>query len=384
MMSTAGAGTAVVIAGAAESPQIGKVPGQSAMMLAASAARLALGQSGLNWADVDGLASTLPTVELASYLGIRPGWLDGTVVGGCSSMLHVRHAAAAISSGAASVVVVAHGESGRSRVGMPPRSVDPSSMAGQFEQPYGASGTFSRFTLPAMAYLHKYGLSADDLAEVPVAQSEWVEGNPRASRNKRLTRDEVLGSRMIAWPFRQLECCPLTDGGGALVMMSPERAADLDLAYRPVTVLGSGESCEGPGASFLADLTSFAGFREASARAFAESGLRHADIDHLMIYDAYAHVPLYGLEDLGFTGRGESVDFIRSGATRPGGSLPMNTNGGGLLYTHTGMYGMFAIQEAVRQLRGDAFAQVPGVRTSFVQGIGGMFGAAGTLVLAGG
>ena len=383
-MSATGASAPVVIAGAAESPQLGKVPGQSAMMLATSSARLALGQTGLTWADVDGLASTLPTAELASYLGIRPGWLDGTVVGGCSYMLHVRHAAAAIRSGAASVIVVAHGESGRSRVGMAPRSADPSSMAGQFELPYGAAATFSRFTLPALAYLHKYGLSADDLAEVPAAQSEWVEGNPRASRNKRLTLEEILDSRMIAWPFRLLECCPLTDGGGALVVMSAERAADCDLAHRPVTVLGGGESCEGPGASFLADPTSFAGFREASARAFEESGLRHRDIDHLMIYDAYAHVPLYGLEDLGFVGRGEAVDFIRSGATRPGGSLPMNTNGGGLLYTHTGMYGMFAIQEAVRQLRGDAFAPVAGVRTSFVQGIGGMFGAAGALVLGAG
>ncbi|MDX6339246.1 MAG: hypothetical protein QOG05_6586 [Streptosporangiaceae bacterium] len=381
-MNRAAGSSPVIIAGAAESPQLGTVPGQSAMMLAVSSARLALRQTGLAWADVDGLASTLPVVDLASYVGIRPGWLDGTVVGGCSSMLHVRHAVAAIRSGAASVVVVAHGESGRSRVGMPPRAVDPASMAGQFEQPYGMSGTFSRFTLPVLAYLHTYGLSPDDLAEVPVAQSEWAAGNPRAYRDKPLDIHAVLGSRMIAWPFRVLECCPLTDGGGALVLMSARRAAGLDLEHRPVTVLGSGESCESPGASFMEDLTSFAGFREASAGAFRESGLTQADIDHLMIYDAYAHVPLYGLEDLGFVGRGEAVPFLRSGATRPGGSLPMNTNGGGLLYTHTGMYGMFAIQEAVRQLRGDAFAAVPGVRTSFVQGIGGMFGAAGSLVLS--
>jgi acetyl-CoA acetyltransferase len=374
--------TAVVIAGAAESPQIGKVPDQSATMLAVSSARLALAQTGLAWADVDGLASTLPVVDLASYLGIRPGWLDGTMVGGCSYLLHVRHAVAAIRSGAASVVVVAHGESGRSRVGAPAWTASPSAMAGQFERPYGVSGTFSQFTLPAMAYLHRYGLSPDDLAEVPAAQSEWAVGNPRAYRNKPLDINAVLSSRMIAWPFRVLECCPLTDGGGALVLMSAQRAADLDLRYRPVTVLGSGESCEGPGPSSMEDLTSFAGFREASAGAFRESGLTHADIDHLMIYDAYAHVPLYGLEDLGFVGRGEAVPFIRSGATRPGGSLPMNTNGGGLLYTHTGMYGMFAIQEAVRQLRGDAFVPVPDVRTSFVQGIGGMFGAAGSLVLS--
>jgi acetyl-CoA acetyltransferase len=374
--------SAVVIAGAAESPELGQAPGQSATMLAVSSARLALRQTGLSWADVDGLASTLPVVDLASYLGIRPGWLDGTVVGGCSYMLHVRHAVAAIRSGAASVIVVAHGESGRSRVGMPAYAVSPSSMAGQFEQPYGMSGTYSRFTLPVLAYLHKYGLSPDDLAEVPAAQSEWAVQNPRAYRNKLLDVNAVLESRMIAWPFRVLECCPLTDGGGALVLMSGERAADLDLRHRPVTVLGTGESCEGPGPSFMQDLTSFAGFREASAGAFREAGLSHADIDHLMIYDAYAHVPLYGLEDLGFVGRGEAVPFIRSGATRPGGSLPMNTNGGGLLYTHTGMYGMFAIQEAVRQLRGDSPAQVPDVHTSFVQGIGGMFGAAGSLVLS--
>jgi acetyl-CoA acetyltransferase len=132
----------------------------------------------------------------------------------------------------------------------------------------------------------------------------------------------------------------------------------------------------------MADLTSFSGFREASAAALTEAELTTDDIDHLMVYDAYAHLPLYGLEDIGFVGRGEAAEFIRSGATRPGGSLPMNTNGGGLLYTHTGMYGMFAIQEAVRQLRGDAAVPVDGVRTSLVQGIGGMFSAAGTLVLS--
>jgi acetyl-CoA acetyltransferase len=304
------------------------------------------------------------------------------MVGGCSYMLHVRHAVAAIRSGAASVVVIAHGESGRSRVGAPGWTANPSSMVGQFEQPYGVSGTFSWFTLPVMAYLHKYGLSHEVLAEVPAAQSEWASQNPRAFRDKPLDVQAVLASRLIAWPFHVLECCPLTDGGGALVLTSAERAADLDLEHRPVTILGTGESCEGPGPSSMADLTSFAGFREASAAALTEAKLTTDDIDHLMVYDAYAHLPLFGLEDIGFVGRGEAADFIRSGETRPGGSLPMNTNGGGLLYTHTGMYGMFAIQEAVRQLRGDAAVPVEGVRTSLVQGIGGMFSAAGTLVLS--
>jgi acetyl-CoA acetyltransferase len=374
--------TGVVIAGAAESARIGVVPDQSAISLAVESVRSALAQCGLTAADVDGFASTLPPVDVAHYLGIRPRWLDGTNVGGCSYMLHVRHAVAAIRSGAASVVVVAHGESGRSRVGAPPMSPNPSSAVGQFEQPYGMSGTFSRFTIPAVAYLHKYGLSHEALAAVPVAQSVWASQNPRALRDKPLDTQAVLNSRLIAWPFHVLECCPLTDGGGALVMMSAERAADLPLQYRPVTVMGSGEACEGPGPSSMEDLTTFAGFRESSAAALLEAELSTSDIDHLMVYDAYAHVPLYGLEDLGFVGRGEAVGFIESGATRPGGSLPMNTNGGGLLYTHTGMYGMFAIQEAVRQLRGDAAVQVEGVRTSLVQGIGGMFSAAGTLVLS--
>jgi acetyl-CoA acetyltransferase len=372
----------VVIAGAAESPEIGVVPDQSATMLAVSSVRAALKQTGLTLADVDGLAGTLPIVDLAHYLGIRPNWLDGTMVGGCSYMLHVRHAVAAIRSGAASVVVIAHGESGRSRVGAPGWMPNPSSMVGQFEQPYGVSGTFSWFTLPVMAYLHRYGLSPEVLAEVPAAQSEWASQNPRAFRDKPLDVQAVLASRLIAWPFHVLECCPLTDGGGALVLTSAERAADLDLEHRPVTILGTGESCEGPGPSSMADLTSFAGFREASAAALTEAKLTTDDIDHLMVYDAYAHLPLFGLEDIGFVGRGEAADFIRSGETRPGGSLPMNTNGGGLLYTHTGMYGMFAIQEAVRQLRGDAAVPVEGARTSLVQGIGGMFSAAGTLVLS--
>jgi acetyl-CoA acetyltransferase len=371
----------VVIAGAAESEQIGTVPEESVWSLAAGPAIAALRECGLTVADVDGIAGTLPVVELASVLGIQPRWLDNTTVGGCSYMLHVRHAVAAIRSGAASVVVVTHGESGRSRVGSAPMVPNRSSAGGQFESVFGSSGTFSWFTVPVMAYLHRYGLSDEALAEVPAAQSAWASRNPRAVRGKPLTTEDVLSSRMIAWPFRVLECCPRSDGGGALVLMSAERAAGLDLRYPAVTVLGAGEACEGPGPSSMRDLTSFRAFSDSSRDALREAELTTDDIDHLMVYDAYAHLPFYGLEDIGFVGRGEAYDFIRGGATRPGGSLPMNTNGGGLLYAHTGMYGMFAIQEAVRQLRGDAAVPIDGVRTSLVQGVGSMFAAAGALVL---
>lgn len=371
----------VVIVGGAESERLGKIPDMSAWALAAQSVHLALRQAGLTLADVDGLAGTLPTLDLANNLGIRPRWMDGTAVGGCSFMLHVRHAVAAIRAGHASVVVVAHGESGRSRVGQPLRVPDPSSYTGQFENPFGTSGTFSRFTLPALAWLRKHGHRPEDLAEVPAAQSHWAARNSRAARPQIVTRDDVLASRLVCWPFHLLECCPLSDGGGAVVLTSARRARDLDLHHPAIVVAGTGESCEGPSVGAMEEPTSFRAFREASAAAFAEAGMTPADIDHLMVYDAYAHVPLYGLQDLGFVRPGEAVDFIRDGHTRPGGRLPMNTNGGGLLYCHTGQYGMFAILEAVRQLQGRAEAQVDGLRTSFVQGIGYMFGAAGSLIL---
>jgi len=296
-------------------------------------------------------------------------------------MLHVRHAAAAIAAGAADVVLVTHGESGRSRVGVGGYPRNPGSAQGQFEAPFGAVAPYSTFTVPALRFLHDRGMSRNDLAEVVVAQREWAADNPRAFRRKPATVESVLADRPIAYPFTREMCCVVTDGGGALVLTSAERAADLPGGEHAVYLLGSGEASEAPLMSQMDEVGSFGAFRRASAEAFATSGVSHADIDHLMGYDAFAHLPLYMLEDLGFVGRGESGAFIREGHTRPGGSLPMNTNGGGLSYTHTGMYGMFAIQEAVRQLRGQAAVQVPDVTTSFVQGVGMFFGAAGSLVL---
>lgn len=370
----------IVIIGAQESSRLGVVPDMTAMALACESAILALADAGLSAADADGIAAVLPPADVAFMLGLRPRWVDGTNVGGCSYMLHVRHAAAALRTGQANVVVIAHGESGRSRLG-PQWTLDMTSPAAQFEMPYGVAGTYSYFTLPVLAYLDKYGLKPEDLAEVPVAQSHWANRNPRATRPELLTVEDVFASPLIAWPFHRLQCCPLNDGGGALVLTTRERAADMNLKYRPVTVLGTGESAEGPSPTFMEDLTSFRAFREASAEAMRTAAISHADVDHLMIYDAFAHTPLYGLEDMGFVKPGEAVDFLRSGATRPGGRLPLNTNGGGLLYAHTGMYGMFALQEGVRQMRGSAPAQVDGARTSIVLGVGGMFSAAGAVVL---
>jgi acetyl-CoA acetyltransferase len=196
-----------------------------------------------------------------------------------------------------------------------------------------------------------------------------------------ITVDDVLDSRLIASPFRVLECCLVTDGGGALVMTSAQRVADFPSNSAPVFVLGAGEAHDSALIAQMPDLTRARGFRHSSQDAFAEAGISHSDVDHVMIYDAFAHLPIYGLEAMGFVGYGEAGAFIADGHTAPGGSLPTNTNGGGLSYTHTGMYGMFAILEAVRQLRGEAAAQLADPQVSVVMGNGGMFTAAGTLVL---
>ncbi len=371
----------VAVVGAAETTRMGKIPDISVIALHADAALNALADAGLTAKDIDGVATAgeSPTA-IAHYLGIVPTWVDGTAVGGCSFMLHVRHAAAAINEGYCKTVLITHGESGRSRVGAGGRfgGGGGSSLQGQFEAPFGPVGPPTLFTIPVLRYLKSYGLSREDLAWVSVIQREWAGFNPRASFRDPITVDDVMNSEMIAWPFTKLMCCLVTDGGGALILTSAERAKDFKT--RPVYVLGTGESVETPMVSQMADFTSSRAFKVSAKKAFEESGVSHADVDHLMIYDAFAHLPLYGLEDLGFCQPGEAAAFIRERNTAPGGKLPLNTNGGGLSYMHSGMYGMYALQESVRQMRGVAPAQVPGAKISVSQGIGGMFGAAGTII----
>ena len=164
------------------------------------------------------------------------------------------------------------------------------------------------------------------------------------------------------------------------VLTGAERAKDYPT--KPVYILGTGESVESPMISQMEDFTSSRAFRVSGGKAFAEAGIGHADVDHLMIYDAFAHLPLYGLEDLGFCKPGEAAAFIAERNTAPGGKLPLNTNGGGLSYMHSGMYGMYALQESVRQLRGTAAAQVAGAKVSVAHGVGGMFAASGTIVFS--
>ncbi len=260
-----------------------------------------------------------------------------------------------------------------------------------------------------------YGLTHEQLAMVSVVQREWAAKNPRATFKTPITAEDVLNSRMIAYPFRLLQCCLVTDGGGALILVAAERARDFP--QEPVHLLGTGESVETPMVSLTRHsresgnlepqgscrspwTAAFAGatkvnsssraFRVAGPKAFAEAGITHRDVDHLMIYDApcwlpgagFAHLPIYGLEDLGFVPRGEAGAFIAERNTAPGGRLPLSTNGDGLSYMHSAIYGMYALQESVRQMRGIAPAQIPGAKISVCHGVGGMFAASGTIIMS--
>ncbi|HEY3906864.1 MAG TPA: thiolase [Streptosporangiaceae bacterium] len=368
------------IVGGAETNQVGKLPDYSVLGLHIEAAVNAVNDAGLSLKDIDGIAtaSSIGPVQVAHALGITPRWMDGTAVGGTSFLLHVRHAAAAIAAGQASTVLITHGESGRSRVGAGRWSTTMSSPQGQFEAPYGPVGPPTLFTIPALRYMKDYGLTHEQLAYVAVAQRQWAAKNPRAMFRDPITVDDVLASRMVAYPFHLLECCLVTDGGGALVVTSADRARDFP--QPPVYVLGAGESLETPLVSQMVDFTESQAMKLAGRDAFAQARITTADVEHVMIYDAFAHLPIYGLEALGFMPKGEAGPFIADGNTEPGGSLPVNTNGGGLSYTHTGMYGMFAMLEGVRQIRGEAAANVdPNI--SVVLGNGGMFATVGVLVL---
>src|SRR5450759_5461783 len=369
----------VAVVGAAETTELGVIPNVSQIQLHADAALHALADAGLQLSDIDGIATAVETPQqIAHYLGITPTWVDGTSVGGCSFMLHVRHAAAAIEAGLCKTVLITHAESGKSNIGRTPRMIGPDSLNGQFELPYGVSTPASMFPIPVLRYMKTHGITHEQIAMVAVVQREWAAKNPRATMKAPITVEDVLNSRMIAYPFRILQCCLVTDGGGALILTSADRAKDF--STKPVYILGSGESVETPMVSQMQTFDSSRAFKVAGPLAFKEAGITHKDVDHLMVYDAFAHLPLYGLGDLGFMPHEETGKFIADGNTRPGGKLPLNTNGGGLSYMHSGMYGMYALQESVRQMRGIAPAQVKGAKISVCHGVGGMFAASGTII----
>ncbi len=372
------------IVGVAESDEIGKVPDKPALMLHAEAARSALAEAGLTKDDVDGLFTAgVSTLELGEYLGIEPKVTDNTSVGGSSFVIHIAHAATAIATGRCEVALVTHGESGRSRVGMPRRANDPDSLRGQFEAPFGLPQPVGAYAMACSRHMHEFGTTHEQLAEIAVATRKWASLNPKAMMRDPITIDDVLNSRPISYPFNLLDCCLVTDAGGAYVMTTAERAKGLK--QKPVMVMGVGEGHDHSMISQMPSYTSFAA-RHSGRRAFEMAGVTNDDIDLALIYDSFTYTVLLSLEELGFCKKGEGGDFVSGQRTAPGGDFPMNTNGGGLSYTHSGMYGMFAVIETVRQLRHDyadqGIRQVKDAELAVVHGTGGVLSSAGTAILA--
>ena len=371
----------VAIAGAGEADEHGRLPQKSAFQLHVEAARNALVDAGLTVRDVDAVfsAGLWMGSETAEYMGIRPRYVDGTQIGGCSFIAHVQHAMAAIAAGIVEVALITHGESGASRIGMPGTRFGADSFRLQFEQPFGLAGPPTGYALAAARHMHEYGTTSGQLAELAVSTRKWAQLNPRAIMRDPLTVEQVLASRVISWPLHLLDCCLVTDAGGAVVVTSAARARDLP--KRPVYVLGTGEATTHVLVSQMPDYAFWDAAKMASERAFAMAGVAHGDIDVAEFYDAFTIVPVMGLEATGFCKPGEGGAFVSGGRTAPGGPFPMNTNGGGLSYTHSGMYGMFTLVEAVRQLRGECGPrQVAGAKTAICHGLGGMFSASATLI----
>lgn len=343
----------------------------------------ALADAGLTLADVDGVCHTQSSMGLAEYLGIHPTFTDSTNTGGSSFEVHAEHAAAAIAAGLCEVVVSVYASTPRGdrRRGTPrgrPVMPGPNPMA-EWEMPYGLRMPMGPYALAASRHMHEFGTTAEQLAQIAVSTREWAAMNPRARYRDPITIDDVLASPMQSDPLHLLDCCLVTDGAGAFVMTSAERARDL--AKPPVYVLGAGTCHDHLMISEMPDLTTTPG-AVSGPRAFRMAGVKPDDVDVLMGYDSFTITALLHLEDLGFCAKGEGGPFVMDNRTGPGGSLPMNTNGGGLSYTHPGMYGMFLIVEAARQLRGECGPrQVPDAAVAVAHGSGMVLSCMSTLVL---
>jgi acetyl-CoA acetyltransferase len=354
--------------------------------LEAAMVAAALDDAGLTLADVDGICHSNSAVSFAEYLGISPRFTDSTNTGGSSFEVHAEHAAAAIATGQADVVVSVYAATPRGdrARGMPmrrrPPSHEPYDPFGEWETPYSLRLPMGAYALAASRHMALYGTTSEQLASIAVTTRRWAALNPSARYRDPITLDDVLASPVHASPLHLLDCCLVTDGAGAFVMTSAERARDL--RHRPAYVLGSATCHSHQLISQMPELTETAG-AVSGPLAFERAGIKTTDVDLLMGYDSFTITALLHLEDLGFCGKGEGGEYVTSTDFGPGtGGMAMNTNGGGLSYTHPGMYGMFLLTEATRQLRGEAGdRQLPEPRVAVAHGCGGFLSCTSTLVL---
>jgi acetyl-CoA acetyltransferase len=371
------------IAGVAETP-LGEVWDHSELSMAAVAAHEALAEAGMTFADVDALFTNYMgeegTVQLGEYLGIMPHYADSTDLGGAAFEAFVHHAVAAIHAGRCEVALIAYASRQRTRRSRKmTRESDTSSLGAQFELSYGLPGPLGHYAMIAARHMYQYGTTSEQLAEIAVAARAWAAMNPKAWSRDPITVEDVVSSRLICDPLHRLDVCLVTDGGGAAVVTTAERARDA--AKRAARVLGVGESQTHWSIAQMPDLTVTAG--AVSGRdAFGMAGIKPSDVDVLEPYDSFTITVLLALEDLGFCAKGEGGAFVEGGRLAPGGALPALTSGGGLSYNHPGAFGLLLLVEAVRQLRGEAGdRQVPGAGIAVAHGVGGLMSTASTVVL---
>lgn len=360
------------------------------LQVQAKVAAAAVADAKLSLRDVDGLLTTgqwgvpgvgqLPTISVAEYLGIVPRFCDNTNIGGAAFESHVGHATMAIERGMCEVALITYGstqKSARSRTlgGRPP------ALTMQYETPWGLPTPVGGYAMAAMRHMHEFGTTQEQLAEVAVAARAWAGLNPAATHRAPLSVSDVLASPMISDPLHLLDSCLVTDGGGAIVMTTAEHARALGV--QPIHVRGFGEAHTHWSIANMPNLAWHSAAERSGRDALRMAGVSHSAIDLVEIYDSFTITVLMTLEALGFCGRGESGRFVGEGRIAPGGTFPMNTNGGGLSYAHPGMYGIFLLIEAVRQLRQECGErQVAGASTALVHGTGGTLSSSATCILS--
>ena len=377
----------VAIVGVADT-EVGVLPGRTPMEMGVEAALAAIADAGLEKGDIDGLVTCNAMAQpmmyhaeaTAEYLQIFPRYCIAAGAGGGTTFSIIHHAASAIATGMADVVVVAMADAMRSGLTRDQAMmVQASTGHPEFEQPYGPTVP-AYYALIAQAHMAEFGTTQEQFAAIAVACRAHAARNAAAQMRDLISVEDVLESRMIADPLHLLDCSLVSDGGAAIVLTSAERAADMK--HAPIYLLGAGEGHSHEHISAARNLTTSAA-KEAGQRVFEMSGMRPADMDFAQLYDCFTPTVLVELEDLGFCEKGEGGAFVESGALMPGGSLPVNTHGGLLSHSHPGNPGsMFALTESVFQLRGDAGArQVVGSKNALVHAQGGIMSSHTALVL---
>ena len=359
---------------------MGAAPGYTTTELAAHASIRALAQAGLQPKDVDGLFviltdESLSTLTFAEYLGMPTRIADNTRTGGSSFQIHAGLAALALQTGQCDVALITYSSNQRSSTG----KLASTSRLSPWEAPYKPMRPLSSYALAAARHMYQYGTTKEQLGAVAIAARQWAQLNPDAFMRDPLSMEEYLKSRMVCDPFGVRDCCLVTDGAAAVVMVRADRAKDL--CKRPAYVLGAAAESTHREISQMPDLT-VTGLVRASQRAFAQAGVTARDFDVVELYDAFTINTILFLEDMGFCPKGEGGRFVEGGTIAPGGKLPVNTNGGGLSCVHPGMYGLFTMVEATQQIMQTAGdRQVPNVNLAIAQGNGGELSSEAVLVL---